>query len=141
MRQLMMLFAAIFVPLSMSACTSISVTTDKPGEILVCDGTWTQGSMFGQSSARRRMLVYSNPDATKIQLETFGQMEGVCRHEEGATCEAAIKGKTLTITSTFPKWMGTQTFTFDMDTAHMTFALGGLDGGQVFSGTCHRKAA
>src|ERR1700761_3248713 len=76
MRQLMMLFAAIFVPLSMSACTSISVTTDKPGEILVCDGTWTQGSMFGQSSARRRMLVYSNLDATKILLETFGQMEG-----------------------------------------------------------------
>jgi hypothetical protein len=140
MRSSTILLTVAFTSASVSACTSISVTTDKPGEVLVCDGTWQQNSMFGHTSANRRMLVYSNPDATKIQLETFGQTEGVCRGEEEATCYVSIKGKKLVVTSTFPKWSGTQVFTFDADTAHMTFGAGGLDEGQVFSGTCRRKS-
>jgi hypothetical protein len=80
-----------------------------------------------------------NPDATKIRLKTFGQVNGVCRNEEGATCKVSLKGKELVVTSTFPKWMGTQRFSFDADTAHMTFSAGGIDGGQEFSGACRHK--
>jgi len=95
--------------------------------------------MFGHTAISRRTFVYPNSDPTKIQVKTFGQMEGVCFTREGATCTVSRKGKTLIVTSTFPKLLGAQTFTFDANTAHMTFGVGGLDGGQQFSGTCQRK--
>jgi hypothetical protein len=127
------------VSISIGGCASINVTTSRSDEILICDGTWVQDSMFGHTSASHSILVYPNPDATKIRLKTFGRVEGVCRNEAGATCKASLKGKTLVVTSTFPKWLGTQTFAFDAGTAHMDFGIGGLDGGQAFSGTCRRK--
>jgi hypothetical protein len=106
---------------------------------MICDGTYQQSTMFGQSSAQRRILLYPNPDPTRIRLKTFGDVEGVCIDHEGATCKTSFKGKTLVVSSTFPGWMGTQTFTFTAATARMTFGLGGLDGGQGFSGICRRK--
>ena len=95
--------------------------------------------MFDRASADRRILVYPNPDTTKIRLKTFGQVEGFCNSKESATCKVSMKGKRLIITSTFPKWMGTQTFTFDAGTARMTFGAGRIDGGQEFSGACRHK--
>ncbi|MBD8900586.1 hypothetical protein [Rhodanobacter sp. DHG33] len=127
------------VLVGISGCTSISVTASKPGEVLVCDGTWQQDTMFGHGSAKQSILVYPNPDATKIRVKRAGRVEGVCISHEGATCKASLKGNMLVVTSTFPNWLGTQTFTFDAHTAHMTFGDGGLDGGEVFSGTCRRK--
>ncbi|WP_267225542.1 hypothetical protein [Dyella silvae] len=127
------------VLVSIGGCRSLSVTTSRPDETLICDGTYEQGSMFGHTSAPQSILIYPNPDATKIRVKTFGRVEGVCRDEEGATCKVSLKGKKLVVSSTFPKWLGTQTFTFDEDTAHVTFGAGGLDGGQGFAGTCRRK--
>jgi hypothetical protein len=123
----------------MSGHATVNATTSKLDQILVCDGIWDQSSMRGHVSERRRVILYPNPDATKIRLETFGQVEGICFTQENATCDVTFKGKTLIVTSTFPKLVGTQTFTFDPDTAHMSFGTGGLDGGQMFSGTCHPK--
>ena len=140
MRFAKVLWGGLAVVLSSSnGCASISATSDRAGEVLICDGTFQQSSMFGHSSAQRRILLYPDPDPTKIRLKTFGQVEGVCIDHEGATCKTSLKGKTLVVSSTFPGWMGTQTFSFDAGTAHMTFGLGGLDGGQGFSGTCRRK--
>jgi hypothetical protein len=140
MRQSMVCSAGLALALvGVSACAPISVTTGRSGEILICDGTWQQHTMFGSGSGKQHATVYPNPDPTKIRVRTGGLVEGVCVNHEGATCQVSIKGKTLIVSSTFPGWMGTQTFTFDADTAHMTFGTGGLDGGAGFSGTCQRK--
>ncbi len=120
-------------------CASLSVTTGRPGEVLICDGLWGQSTMFGHASAYRRMLVYPNPDPTKIRVESFGRTESVCIDKPNATCKVTHKGHTLIVTSTFPHWLGTQTFSFDADAARMSFGVGGLDGGQDFSGNCRRK--
>jgi hypothetical protein len=136
----MVFFAGLaLVLVGTSGCVPISVTTDRSDEILICDGTWEQSTMFGHGSGKQHALVYPNPDATKIRVKTAGQLEGVCLNKEGATCKVSRKGKTLIVTSTFPNWLGTQTFTFDEGTARMTFGTCGLDGGQGFSGTCRRK--
>lgn len=122
-----------------SACAPISVTTSRADEVLICDGTWQQTTMFGSGSGTQRAVVYPNPDPMKIRVKSGGLMQGVCVTHEGATCKVSHKGKTLVVSSTFPGWMGTQTFTFDPGRAHMTFGTGGLDGGAGFSGTCRRK--
>lgn len=107
--RLLMVFSTglALVWVGIGGCAPISVTTSKTGEILVCDGTWEQNTMFGHGSGKQRVLVYPDPDAMKIRVNTYGHVEGVCVNHEGATCNVSQKGKTLVVTSTFPGWMGT----------------------------------
>jgi len=88
--------------------------------------------MFGHTSANHRIFIYPNPDAKKIKIETFDHVEGVCFTEENATCKTSLKGKTLEVTSTFPKLVGSQTFTFNADTAHASLAQVALMAARCF---------